>query len=82
VNVARDVLRSVVPAGKPLKWLQAERWKKKLAAYLEEKDWTDAGYCGLSTALGRHIERQLRSDNDAFAQSVWGRPWDEILPLM
>ena len=78
VNVAREVLRSVAQAGKPLKWLQAERWKKKLAAYLEERGWTDARYCGLSTALARHIERQSRSDNDAFAQSIWGRPWGEI----
>jgi hypothetical protein len=78
VSVARAVLRSVAPAGKPLKWRQAERWKRKLAAYLEEKGWTDARYCGLSTSLARHIEKQLRSDNDAFAQSVWGRPWGEI----
>jgi hypothetical protein len=78
VSVAREVLRSVAPSGKPLKWRQAERWKKELAAYLEENDWTDFGYCGLSTSLARHIEKQLRSDNDAFAQSVWGRPWGEI----
>ena len=78
VSVAREVLRSIAPAGKPLKWRQAERWKKKLAAYLDEKGWTDVGYCGLNTSLARHIEKQLRSDNDAFAQSVWGRPWGEI----
>lgn len=78
VNVAREVLRSVAPAGEPLKWLQTERLKKKLAAYLEEKGWTDARYCGLSTSLARHIEKQLRSNNDEFAQSVWGRPWGEI----
>ena len=78
VNVAREVLRTIAPGGKPLDWLQAERCKKKLAAYLEEKGWMDAGYCGLSTSLARHIERQLRSDNDAFAQSLWGRSWGEI----
>ena len=78
VGVAREVLRSVAPADKPLKWLQAERCKKKLAAYLEKKGWTDARYCGLSTSLARHIEEELRSDNDAFAQSVWGRPWGDI----
>ena len=63
VNVAREVLRSVAPAGKRLKWLQSERCKKKLAAYLEEKGWTDARYCGLRTSLARHIEKQMRSDN-------------------
>jgi hypothetical protein len=78
VNVAREVLRSVAPTGKRLKWLQSERLKKKLAAYLEEKGWADARYCGLSTSLARYIEKQMRSDNSAFAQSVWGRPWDEI----
>jgi hypothetical protein len=78
VSVAREVLRSVVPPDKPLRWRQAERWKKKLAAYLEEKGWSDLGYCGLSTSLARHIEKQMRSDNDAFAQSVWGRRWGEI----
>jgi hypothetical protein len=78
VSVERAVLRSVAPDGKRLKWRQAELWKKRLAAYLEEKGWMDARYCGLSTSLARHIEKQLRSDNDAFAQSVWGRPWAEI----
>ena len=38
----------------------------------------DAGYCGLTTALARQIEREFRPDNDAFAQRVWGRPWAEI----
>jgi hypothetical protein len=78
VGVAREVLRSVASVGKRLKWLQAERWTKTLAAYLEEKGWADARYCGLNTSLARHIESELRSDNDAFAKSVWGRSWDEI----
>jgi hypothetical protein len=50
----------------------------ELAKYLDEKRLTDSGYCGLSTALARNVEEELRSDNDAFAQSVWGRPWGEI----
>jgi hypothetical protein len=78
VGVARDVLRSIAQADRPLKWRQAGRCKRKLAAYLEEKGWTDSRYCGLSTSLARHIEEELRSDNDAFAQSVWGRPWGDI----
>jgi hypothetical protein len=78
VAVARELLRSIAHNGKPLKWLQAERCKKELAAYLKKKGLADARYCGLSTALARHIERELQSDNDAFAQSVWGRPWGEI----
>jgi hypothetical protein len=32
----------------------------------------------LSSALARHIEAKLRSDNDAFAERVWGRPWTEV----
>jgi len=78
VSVAREVLRAIPQAGKPLKWLQAERCKKELAVHLKKTGLADARYCGLSTALARHIERQLRSDNDAFAQSIWGRPWGEI----
>jgi hypothetical protein len=78
VSVARDVLRSIGGAGKQLKWLQAMRCKTKLATYLGEKGLADTGYCGLTTALARHIERELRSDNDVFAQRVWGRPWVEI----
>ena len=42
------------------------------------KGWADARYCGLSTALARHIERELESNNIAFAHSVWGRPLAEI----
>lgn len=78
VNVAREALRSIAKTGEPLKWLQATRCKKKLAAYLEEKGWADGGYCGLSTALARQIEAEFRPHNDAFAEAVWGRPWAEI----
>ena len=78
VSVARRVLRSIDSTGKRLKWLQAIRCKAELANYLEENGLADAGYCGLTTALARQIERELRPDNDAFAQCVWGRPWAEI----
>jgi hypothetical protein len=78
VSVARSVLRSIHAPGGQLKRLQARRCKAKLATYLSERRLADTGYCGLTTALARHIEKQLRSDNDAFAQRVWGRPWAEI----
>jgi len=78
ISVARGVLRSIGSTGKQLKWLQTVRCKNKLTAYLEEKALADTGYCGLTTALARHIERELRSDNDAFAQRVWRKPWSEI----
>jgi len=78
VAVARGVLRSIGGASNRLTWLQAMRCKTKLASYLGEKGLGDAGYCGLTTALARHIEAELRTDNDAFAQRVWGRPWAEV----
>jgi hypothetical protein len=78
VSVARRLLRLICSANSQLKWLQAERCKKKLSAYLEEKGWMDTGYCGLTAALAHYIERQCQPDNDAFAQRVWGRPWAEI----
>jgi hypothetical protein len=78
ISVARGVLRSINGTGKQLKWLQAVRCKTKLAAYLEERGLADAGYCGLTTGMARQIETELRPDNDAFAQRVWGRPWAEI----
>ncbi|PYJ22303.1 MAG: hypothetical protein DME20_07050 [Verrucomicrobia bacterium] len=78
VSVARDVLRSIGETNKRLTWLQANRCKAKLAGYLGEKGLADAGYCGLTTALARHIEQELRSDNDSFAQQAWGRSWAEI----
>jgi hypothetical protein len=78
VSVARSVLRSICRTGKRLKWLQAMRCKAKLATYLQEKRLADTGYCGLSTELARHVEADLRSDNDAFAERVWGKPWAEI----
>jgi hypothetical protein len=78
VSVARDVLRSIGGTDQQLTWLQGVRCKAKLAGYLGEKGLADAGYCGLTTALARHIEQELRSDNDAFAQRAWGRPWAEI----
>ena len=39
---------------------------------------TDGGYCGLSSALARRIEKELRSDNDVFAQRVWGKSWVDV----
>jgi len=78
VAVARGVLRSIGGVSKRLKWLQAMRCKTKLATYLEKRGLADAGYCGLTTALARHIEGELQSDNDVFAKRVWGRPWAEI----
>jgi len=78
VSVAREVLRAIAPSGKTLKWLQAQQCKKQLAAYLKDTGLADVRYCGLSTSLARDIERELESDNDAFAQSVWGSPWAKI----
>jgi hypothetical protein len=78
VGVARDVMRSLGIVDNGLKWLQAMRCKAKLATYLGEKKLADIGYCGLTTAMARRIEEELRSDNDAFAQQVWRRPWAEI----
>jgi hypothetical protein len=78
VSVAREVLRSIGDNVSQLTWLQAERCKNRLAAYLGEKGLADARYCGLTTALARHIEQELRLDNDHFAQRAWGRSWAEI----
>ena len=78
VSVARAVLRLIGRDGNQLKWLQAVRCKNKLAAYLEENRMADGRYCGLTTALARQIERELRPDSDAFAQRVWDRPWAAI----
>jgi hypothetical protein len=75
VSVAREVLRSI---GKEMTWLQAKKSKVKLAEYLRQNNRTDAGYCGLSTTLARHIEEKLRSDNDVFAQAVWGKSWADV----
>ena len=75
VSVAREVLRSI---GKQMTWLQAKKCKVELAEYLRESNCTDAGYCGLSTTLAQRVEEELRSDNDAFAQQVWGKPWADV----
>ena len=75
VSVAREVLRSI---GKQMTWLQAKTCKVELAEYLRQNNCTDAGYCGLSTTLARRVEEELRSDNDAFAQQVWGKPWADV----
>jgi len=75
VSVAREVFRSI---GKQMTWLQAEKCKLALAQYLRENNCTDAGYCGLSTMLARRVEDELRSDNDVFAQGVWGKSWADI----
>jgi hypothetical protein len=78
VAVARHLLRSTANPDKQLTWLQAERCKKTLTAYLEQKGWADSDYCGLTPVLTQRIEKESRADNDAFALRVWGRPWSEI----
>jgi hypothetical protein len=75
VSVAREVLRSI---GKNMTWLQAKKCKVELARYLRQSNCTDSGYCGLSSALARHLEEELRSDNDVFAQQVWGKSWADV----
>src|SRR5262249_49492839 len=35
-------------------------------------------YCGLTTAMARDVEEELRSDNDMFAQRVWGKSWADV----
>jgi hypothetical protein len=81
ISVARDVLRSLGSEGRELTWLQVSRCGLELAAYLDEKGLADSGYCGLTTALARHIETEWRSDNDAFAQEAWGRSWAEVFAV-
>jgi hypothetical protein len=78
VSIARRVLRSVLGAARELKYRQRRRCKMTLAAYLEKNGLRDVGYCGLTTALAQQIEATSRSDNDAFAQRVWDRPWNQI----
>ena len=75
VSVAREVLRSI---GKELTWLQAKKCKIELAEHLRQNRMVDAGYCGLTTAIARDVEEELRSDNDAFAQRVWGKSWADV----
>jgi hypothetical protein len=78
VSVARRVSRSVLSTARQFKCRQATRCKITLAAYLEKNGLRDFGYCGLSTPVAREIEAACQSDNDAFAQRVWDRPWNEI----
>jgi hypothetical protein len=78
VSVAREVLRAITEPQKPLTFLQAKQCKMELAECLHRNELVDRGYCGLSTALARHVEGELRADNDAFAQQVWGKSWADI----
>src|SRR6266576_4530018 len=75
VSVAREVLRSI---GKEMTWLQAKKCKVELTKYIRQNKCTDGGYCGLSSALARRVEEELRSDNDVFAQRAWGKSWADV----
>ena len=78
VSVARDVSRLIANSGRQLTGVQARRCKRKLTLYLQEKGLADTGYCGLSNALARQIEKDWQRDNDVFAQQVWQKPWKEV----
>lgn len=78
VSVARDVSRLIGNSGRRLTGVQARRCKRKLTLYLQEKRLADTGYCGLSNALARQIEKDWQPDNDLFAQQVWRKPWKEV----
>jgi|SRR6267142_393875 len=81
VSAARGVLRSIAISGQQLTWLQGERCKKRLAAYLEQNGLADTGYCGLTTAVARHIEKEWQAANDVFAQRVWKKSWAEVFAV-
>ena len=78
VSVARDVSRLIGNSGRRLTGVKARRCKRKLTLYLQEKRLADTGYCGLSNALARQIEKDWQRDNDLFAQQVWRKPWKEV----
>ena len=78
VSVARDVSRLIANSGRQLTAVHARRCKRKLIFYLQEKGLADTGYCGLSNALAREIEKHWQQDNDVFAQQVWQKPWKEV----
>jgi len=78
VSLARDVSRLIANSGRRLTGVQARQCKRKLALYLQEKGLADTGYCGLSNALARQIEKDWQRDNDVFAQQVWQKPWKEV----
>jgi hypothetical protein len=78
VSVARDASRLIANSGRRLTGVQARRCKRKLTLYLQEKGLADTGYCGLSNALARQIEKDWQRDNDTFAQQVWHKPWKEV----
>ena len=80
VSVARDVSRLIANSGRQLTAVHARRCKRKLTFYLQEKGLADTGYCGLSNALAREIEKHWQQDNDVFAQQVWQKPWKEVFP--
>lgn len=78
VSIARDVSRLIANSGRRLTPVQARRCKRKLALYLEHKGLSDSGYCGLSTAVARQIEKHWERDNDVFARQVWQKSWTEV----
>ena len=78
VSVARDVSRLIADSGRRLTPVQARRCKRNLTLYLEEKGLSDSGYCGLSTAVARQIEKYWQRDNDVFAQQAWQKPWIDV----
>jgi hypothetical protein len=78
VSVAREVLRSI---GKEMTWLQANRCTKELSVYRRQNNYADSGYCGLTTALARDVEEEVRSDNDEFAQRVWDKSWADVFDV-
>src|SRR5262249_18702642 len=66
VSVARDGFRLTASLGPPRTVLQAGKCKRKLTAYLQERGLAVTGYCGLSSGLARHIEKE------------WQEPWKEV----
>ena len=77
VSVAREVLRAIrkgnayVASGEEM-----QDGTRHISSV--KTNGTDSGYCGLSTALARHVEEELRPDNDVFAQRVWGKSWADV----
>ena len=78
MSVARDVSRLIANSDRRLTRVQARRCKRRLTRHLQENGLADVGYCGLSAALARQIEKHWQQHTRSFAQQMWQKPWKDV----
>lgn len=78
IEAARISMKEIKDAIADLSGAQREQCRRVLKKSISKVDLSEPGYCGLTTETADAIQNLARESNDAFAQTAWGKTWEEV----